>query len=302
MLEKFKKVISLSMLKISDSRKRAFVMKFFLMVFVVIFGQILDFVLVGELRDFFLILVDFFMFAIFLNFFITLVRHLSVSVYRRRKKVDKSFFDNYILGISAIAILINVILVIISVFYFFDIDFMVFVTSFALFFAGLSWVFKDYVMNVVNGYILIFSEDIRIGDYLGFEEFKGRVKTISFLNTELRTDEGNIIFIPNTVILSSEIINFSREKFKRIILEYEINKENFGKIDRMEKFLFKRLKDEFEDLVIDEFLYLRVNKILVDRVLVNFEISVSKYNFKIEEKIKKFASICILDFIDKKFE
>jgi len=302
MYKKIKNLIYLKFLKITESKKKSFILKIFLVMLSVIFSRIINKVLIGEIKVYFDLLVNFIVFLLLANLFLTFLRHICVSFYRKKNKYNEQYFDNYIIGISSIVVILNLITVVVAIFYFFDIDFKTFITSFALFFAGLSWVFKEHINNFINGFILIFSEDVRIGDYLGFEEFKGKVKNISFLNTELKTDEGNIIYIPNSIILSNEIINYSREKYKRIILEFEIDKDNFGKIEKLEFFLRRKLKENFEDLVIDEFLYLRINKINVDSVNVNFEISVKKYNFNIEEEIKKYTSICILDFIDKKFE
>lgn len=302
MRKKLKNLIHLSKLKISEVKRKNFIIRLFSLILVIIFSKLLLFLLQGIYKEYFEILINFIIFLLTLNLFLILLRHISVSAYRKKNKLNENYFDNYILGIGAIAVILNFIIGIGAIFYFFNIDFKLFITSFALFFAGLAWVFKDHINNLVNGFILIFTDDIRLADYLGFEEFKGRVKNISFLNTELKTDEGNIVYIPNSVILTNEVINYSREKYKRIILEFDIDKENFGKIEKLENFLFKKLKERFQDLVIDEFLYLRINKIDVDRVNVNFEISVKKYNFEIEEEIKKYTSICILDFIDKKFE
>ncbi len=97
--------------------------------------------------------------------------------------------------------------------------------------------------------IILFSSDFKNGDYVKIGEFKGRIKDITFINLKLITDEGDIVFILNSLIFQKEVINFSKVKTKRIIYDFEIEKSLFPKIRKVEKSILKNLITEFEEII-----------------------------------------------------
>lgn len=54
---------------------------------------------------------------------------------------------------------------------------------------------------------------------------------------------------------------------------------------------------EFDEVIDKDLFHFRISKITKEFAFIIFEIPVSKYNFKIEEKIKKFTSIKLMEFI-----
>lgn len=113
------------------------------------------------------------------------------------------------------------------------------------------------------------------------------------------TDEGDVVFIPNSLLFQREVINYSKVKFKRIIYDFEIDKSLFPKIRKVEKSILKNLQKEFEEIIEHDKFALRINTIDHEGASVSAEIPVKKYDFNTEFLIKKNISLSVMEFIDK---
>lgn len=63
---------------------------------------------------------------------------------------------------------------------------------------GAQTLFKD----VIAGFFIIVEDQFNVGDKVKIGAFKGEVEKISLRTTVLRDEKGNLIFIPNSEILS----------------------------------------------------------------------------------------------------
>lgn len=66
------------------------------------------------------------------------------------------------------------------------------------------------VGQAASGFILMYSRIIRIGEFVAIGEHKGTVQKIGFFNTILSTPFRETVTIPNSVILSSTVVNSTR--------------------------------------------------------------------------------------------
>ncbi|MBP7093813.1 MAG: mechanosensitive ion channel [Candidatus Kapabacteria bacterium] len=66
------------------------------------------------------------------------------------------------------------------------------------------------VGQAASGFILMYSRIIRIGEYVVIGEHRGTVQRIGFFNTILTTPFRETVTIPNSVILSSTVVNSTR--------------------------------------------------------------------------------------------
>jgi len=65
------------------------------------------------------------------------------------------------------------------------------------------------VANIVSGIMLTYMDQFQVGDMIRIGEFMARVKKTSMLTTQLHTRKNEIVTIPNSLILSQEVTNFS---------------------------------------------------------------------------------------------
>jgi len=156
-------------------------------------------------------------------------------------------------------------------------------------------IFRDYISNFLDSFRLMFSTDFQIGDYIKVSEFtKGFVTDISFRATKLKTDNGDILYIPNTKLITSEVVNFSKTKFKRIAVPFTVPTSSVINVTAFEEGLKRGLQKAIPDLVKEEKMYLKITNINDWQTVFSFEVSVDHYNFSIEERVAKLVYQLVL--------
>ncbi len=85
---------------------------------------------------------------------------------------------------------------------------------------------QDSLSNLAGGFILLFSKPFQVGDYIEIAEVAGTVKHINILQTKLDTFDNKAIYIPNGQVSSAKIINYSREKNRRLDLIFSIGRND----------------------------------------------------------------------------
>ncbi|MCA9361636.1 mechanosensitive ion channel [Candidatus Kaiserbacteria bacterium] len=229
------------------------------------------------------------------NIVANIIRFFTVTSYRKRSLLPVGEQDNFILGIDSVSALFIFFVTVASTFIIFNIPVQAFLTSISVFAVALVLIFKDYISNYLDSFRLMFSADYRIGDYIKVSEFtKGVISDITFRATKLRTDEGNILFIPNTKLVTSEVINYSKTKFKRIIIPFSLPTSSIGNLDEFDKNIKGKLLDDFPDLIQERKMFLRILDIKEWHIEFAFEVSIDQYNFSTEDKIVKAVYECVL--------
>ncbi len=68
---------------------------------------------------------------------------------------------------------------------------------------------KDSLGSLANGVIIIFTKPFKKGDYVQIGDYDGLVQDIRLFNTKILTYDNVEVIIPNSDILSSEMVNYS---------------------------------------------------------------------------------------------
>lgn len=71
--------------------------------------------------------------------------------------------------------------------------------------------------NLGSGVLLAFTQPVRLGDRITVQDHTGIVDQISLSYTALATDEGRRIFVPNTTMVSTILVNRSVDDPRRIV-------------------------------------------------------------------------------------
>lgn len=82
--------------------------------------------------------------------------------------------------------------------------------------AAIALALKDSLSNIACGIILLFSRPFVTGDFIQFGSEMGHVKQIDLMHTKIMTYDHRCIMVPNSVISSSEVINFSSLPQRRV--------------------------------------------------------------------------------------
>lgn len=82
--------------------------------------------------------------------------------------------------------------------------------------AAIALALKDSLSNIASGIILLFSRPFVTGDFIQIGEEMGTVLQIDLIHTKIQTVDNKGIMIPNGIISSSEVINFSQMDKRRV--------------------------------------------------------------------------------------
>lgn len=65
---------------------------------------------------------------------------------------------------------------------------------------------KDFIPNFIAGIVVYRKGIIRDGDQISIDGVSGRVEKLSLLDTVVKTAKGDIIYIPNSIVVKSRIV------------------------------------------------------------------------------------------------
>lgn len=86
--------------------------------------------------------------------------------------------------------------------------------------------FQGSLSNLASGVLLLVLRPMRVGDYVEIASSAGTVESIQLFNTRLYTVDNKVIFIPNSLIMSEEIVNYSIMPRRRVDQLYAVSHDN----------------------------------------------------------------------------
>ncbi|MBL8008166.1 MAG: mechanosensitive ion channel family protein [Ignavibacteria bacterium] len=90
----------------------------------------------------------------------------------------------------------------------------------------LGFAFKNIGENFLSGLLLAFNRPFKIGDVIEIDKFTGSVTSLDFRSTQIKTQEGHDIFIPNSVIVNNSLINYTYDTRRRFDFIIQIDHTN----------------------------------------------------------------------------
>jgi small-conductance mechanosensitive channel len=290
-------ILSLKYFKISEKKRKIIFIQIFLFFLFIFLKEYLD---KNFEEHFYLILIsEIIILYISINLIMSFIRVLIISAYKKKHKYKREYTDNLIIGIDRLSLLLSHIIFFIILLKISGINITVFLTTLGIFAVALVLIFKDIITNIIYGLILMFTSEVKLKEYIKIGEFKGRIINMNFLNIEIKTDDGDIVYVPNSKIFNEEIINYSKSSIKKIRYDFNLDFAFFGEVEKLEKKISQALQQEFDGLIVEDNVKIKVNQIASSRVLLTLEITVTKYNFIVEANIIRFISMFILKFIHK---
>jgi small conductance mechanosensitive channel len=110
------------------------------------------------------------------------------------------------------------------------------------------------LQNFAAGVMILFQKQYSVGDFVELQSYSGIVKEIRMFSTTINTFDNKKIIIPNSVIATNVITNFTSEKTRRV--EWRINIYYGADFDKAKNALIeligkdKRLLEDKEMLVL----------------------------------------------------
>lgn len=78
-----------------------------------------------------------------------------------------------------------------------------------------GFAFKDIGENFLAGIILAFNRPFNVNDTVKIGELFGKVKSLEFRYTKMKTFDGRDVYIPNSDVLKNPVINYTEDGFFR---------------------------------------------------------------------------------------
>ncbi len=228
------------------------------------------------------------------NLIFSLGRIITLRIYLQQREETK-VQPNFMLGIDRIEFLLNLIAVLISLMLAFGIQPLEFLTSITIVAAAIALLTKDYITNIVNGLIMMFSDQLEIGDKIQIGRHTGFIRDITLINMVLKNDAGEIILIPNTMALAEVVVNFAKNNTHQVILDAEITSKNEIHLNQLEDSLLLIL-GQFPEVVIKEGAQLNILERRTENLLIRYQFPIKSGEKQAEIQVKKSINQALIDW------
>lgn len=104
-----------------------------------------------------------------------------------------------------------------------DFNLTAFITGLGIIGFTLGFALKDISENFVAGLMLLLQRPFDLGDVVHIDDFRGRVTDVSLRATELETLDGQNVILPNGLVYTSPILNYSRRDLSRISVDVGVS-------------------------------------------------------------------------------
>ena len=236
-------------------------------------------------------------FLIFL-FGASLMVRLLAMIYRSRKHLPYHKKDNVTIGLSNLFMMVIAIYAFISVFGMFGISLSHMFTSVSIVAAALAIISKDFIADVISGVVISFSKELNIDDYVKIGENKGKIIDINIAKTAMLNEDDDIIFLPNSTVFTSEIINFTKKQIKKTTIDFEVPTGSISSVEDLEEHLIRALT-EYHTLIEPNSYLLRVINIKKDFIQLKFQYSLIQFSREMERMIKRKAVRHIVKYLQQ---
>lgn len=213
---------------------------------------------------------------------VSFLRLIIIYWYIRKHRLKPNIKDNFILGINRIVSILNTAFGVIAFMIFMGIAPLQFLTSITIVAAAIAVTFKDYITNMINGLIIMFSDRLSLGDHIKVQDTEGKILDITLINVILQNEDNDMVIVPNSVIFSSVIINQSKQNIKKLNIEFELSHQHGYTPDALEQYLNKSV-EKFTDYISSG--GLTIKTLAISKEIARFKVMVLLNNYdKLKER------------------
>lgn len=218
--------------------------------------------------------------------------------YRKRKKYSESKKDNVINGLQNLYYLILTGATIMTILGFWNIDASTLFTTLSIVAAAIAIISRDYLLEIISGMIISFSNEVSIDDYIKIGEHKGKVIDINLTKIALVNEDDDIVFLPNNKVFSGEIVNYTKGQIRKVNIEFELDLKFLKPIEELENDLIECLADYHDQMEKDKFI-LRIVSINKESLFLKFQFQLLQVNREIERELRKKTVRRVVNYINR---
>jgi small-conductance mechanosensitive channel len=212
------------------------------------------------------------------------LRYIIIRLYKTRKKINAN--DNFVIGINTIFFIVLFFSLFFTILFLFGIEIKQFFTSISIIAAAIAILSKDYFSNAINGMILMFNSHVSIDDYVKIGDVKGKISHLSLMNVHLINEEGDLVLIPNNVLLTTQIVNYTKGDTRKAQLELPLPTAMTVDIKQTEILFLDAIKGYSHKVLLSSF-SIRIINIEKDAVVIKLSIILHESSHTIEKNIRK---------------
>ena len=149
---------------------------------------------------------------------IKIVQTITRNVTLKSSKLDNSA-ASFIISIVTVVLYVALAIVVVSSLGFSTAGIIAGFSAVAL---AIALALKDSLGSLANGVIIIFTKPFKKGDYVQIGDYDGLVQDIRLFNTKILTYDNVEVIIPNSDILSSEMVNYSTMPLRRVVIDVPV--------------------------------------------------------------------------------
>ena len=227
------------------------------------------------------------------NVIVSLVRIIIVRFYLRKKSNDP-MRSNFVLGVNRIAEIVNGGIFIIAMILLFGEKPGEFFTSITIVAAAIAIVSKDYITNMINGLIIMFSDQFTLGDTIKVGEHEGKITDVTLLNMVLTNEDADLVMIPNNLLLTAQVINHSKQHIKKLTFEFDMKIVPGLDVNEIEDKV-REVIAEFDQYVKHDSFYLKTLAIHKDDARFKCQFLLNTFKKDLERQIRRKVNQTIIE-------
>ena len=145
------------------------------------------------------------------RFLIRKIYHVTYNVMTRRK-MDPSL-TTFVLSLVKMTLYFILIIMIIGIL---GLETSSFLAIFASAGVAMGMALSGTLQNFAGGVLILLLKPYKVGDFVEVQGYQGRVKSIQLFNTVINTIDNKAIILPNGMLSTSSINNYSLENYRRV--------------------------------------------------------------------------------------
>lgn len=214
----------------------------------------------------------------------SIIRFIIITIYNARNE-NRFVRGNFVLGLNRLIVIANAISAVIALMIVFGINPAEFVTSLTIVAMAIAVTFRDYITNMISGLIIMFSDELSVGDRIRLGTQQGRIMDITLAHIVVQDEEEDIVMIPNNMVFTSTFVNLSAHQSSLFSVRFELPIHLAVEIESLEKVLRESLLAH-PNLTSDEELELKVLEIGKDYVKCRMDLHALGYSNKLHRRLE----------------
>lgn len=263
----------------------------------IIFIALLDWyttvdILVGTNK--FMLFVEVLFMYVAITFTVKVLRTAALEYYLQTHDFVSEHKDSFTIVLQKVSTLLAHILFFIFALYIWGVNLSDFLTVLSLFAVALVLIFTEQISKFVNGLVVMFSKDFGIDDYIRVGDVEGKICDIGFIHVQLLTLAGDIVYVPNNILLNKETLNFSKKKTRSVSVDVLIDAKSSSQARDKSLRLQHRLMDSFSDVDQKSF-FATYSQQSLGVVQITLEFRINTSSWLREREIARFLTLEAMD-------